>query len=243
MGPRPRGAYFGLYMANAPTIEQFRSPATSAKTIDARLEVVIIPVSDVERSKRFYLGLGWRLDADFANDQGWRVVQLTPPGSSCSIFVGKGITDVAPGSVHGTFLVVDDIQAARSALVGVGVDVSPVFHFEAGIDVAGTKGRLPGPDPQGRSYSSWVSFSDPDGNTWMMQEITGRLPGRGVSSFDVATLIEFLKDAEQRHGKYEPTAAKHHWSAWYSAYLVARQRGLTPEEAAQAAARFVESGV
>lgn len=228
-------------MTQSATIDAHLSSVTRPKTLETRLEVIIIPVSDVERAKRFYLGLGWRLDADFTNDKGWRVVQLTPPGSPCSIFLGQGITKAAPGSVRGTFLVVADIQAAHAALTAAGVAVSPVFHFEGGIHVDGTNGRLPGPDPEGRSYYSWVSFSDPDGNSWMVQEIKGRLPGRGVSSFDLATLTDFLKDAEQRHGKYAQMAPAHHWSAWYAGYLVARQQGLTAEEAAKAGARHVES--
>src|SRR4051812_12288160 len=228
-------------MTQAATIDRHVPSVPSQKTLESRLEVIIIPVSDVERAKRFYLGLGWRLDADFADDKGWRAVQLTPPGSPCSIFLGQGITKATPGSVRGTFLVVADIQTAHAALSAAGVGVSPVFHFEGGIHVDGTNGRLPGPDPEGRSYYSWVSFSDPDGNSWMVQEIKGRLPGRGISSFDLATLTDLLKDAEQRHGKYAQMAPAHHWSAWYAAYLVARQQGLTPEDAAKAGAGHVES--
>jgi catechol 2,3-dioxygenase-like lactoylglutathione lyase family enzyme len=205
-----------------------------------KLEIVIMPVADVDRAKRFYQALGWRLDADFATGEDWRVVQLTPPGSPCSIIFGKGITTAIPGSVQGTFLVVDDVQAARAELVRFGVDVSEVFHFAGGLHVDGTKGRVRGPDPEGQSYRSWASFSDPDGNTWMLQEIKTRLPGRGLS-VDVATLMGLLREAEKLHGEYAPTAQKHHWSEWYAAYLVARQQGKTSEDAAKDGALYVES--
>jgi catechol 2,3-dioxygenase-like lactoylglutathione lyase family enzyme len=218
--------------------EQIPTPAT----VDLKLEVVVLPVSDVDRAKRFYQSLGWRLDADFAHSDEWRVVQLTPPGSPCSVFVGKGLTTAVPGSVQGTFLTVADVEAARSELVGRGVNVSDVFHFEGNlIRVDGTKGRVSGPDPERRSYFSFVSFSDPDGNSWLLQEIKTRLPGRGLSNFDVATLTELLKEAENHHGEYEPTAPKHHWSGFYAAYIVARQDGKTPEEAAKAGVRQIES--
>ena len=180
--------------------------------VETKLEVVTIPVSDIDRAKHFYEGLGWRIDADFAKGD-WRVLQLTPPGSACSIFIGKGLTTAAPGSVQGTLLIVDDIQAARAELVAHGADPSEVFHFDGTLRVTGTQGRLPGPDPERRSYSSWVSFSDPDGNGWLLQEVTTRLPGRGLSSFDVATLTDLLRETEQDHGQYEATAPKHHWSA------------------------------
>jgi catechol 2,3-dioxygenase-like lactoylglutathione lyase family enzyme len=206
-----------------------------------KLEVVILPVSDVERAKRFYGSLGWRLDADFTNGDDWRAIQMTPPGSPCSVIFGKGVTTAVPGSVRGTFLTVDDIQAARAELVGSGVDVSEVFHFEGNLQVSGTNGRAPGPDPKGRSYSSWVSFSDPDGNTWMVQEIKARLPGRGTGSMSVATLTELLRETEEHHGAYEASAPKHHWSGWYAAYIVARERGRTPDEAAKDAALHMES--
>jgi len=210
----------------------------SAGTVDTKLEVVVIPVSDVDRAKRFYASLGWRLDADFVNGD-LRGVQVTPPGSPCSIIFGKGITPAVPGSVQGLFLVVSDVEAARAELVRRGVSVSEVFHFDGLLRVDG-KGRVPGVDPEHRPYRSWVSFTDPDGNGWMVQEITARLPGRGLSNLDVATLTELLRDAEKRHGEYERTAAKHHWSGWYAAYVVARQQGRTPEEAAKDAALRVE---
>jgi catechol 2,3-dioxygenase-like lactoylglutathione lyase family enzyme len=219
-----------------------KEPIPTPATVALKLEVVVLPVSDVDRAKRFYQRLGWRLDADFAKGDDWHVVQLTPPGSPCSIFVGKGLTTADPGSVRGTFLIVDDVEAARSELVGRGVDVSEVFHFDENlIRVDGTKGRVRGPDPERRSYSSFVSFNDPDGNSWLLQEIKARLPGRGLSNFDVATLTELLKEAEKHHGEYEPTAPKHHWSGFYAAYIVARQDGKTPEEAAKDGVSHIES--
>ena len=211
----------------------------TSQTVDLKLEVDIIPVSDVERAKRFYQRLGWRLDGDFSSGEGWRAVQLTPPGSQCSIIFGKGVTTAVPGSVQGTFLIVDDIEAARADLIARGADVSEVFHFEGGLHVDGTEGRAPGPDPEGRSYRSFASFSDPDGNSWLLQEIKTRLPGRGLG-LDVATLTELLRETEEHHGQYEPTAPKHHWSGWYAAYIVARQNGSTPEDAAKAAALHIE---
>ena len=147
--------------------------------MDMKLEVVVLPVSDVDRARDFYAGLGWRLDADFPVTDGFRVVQLTPPGSSCSIIFGDGVSSAAPGSLQDLMLVVDDIEAAREEIVGNGVDVSELFHDESGVfHHAGANGRVPGPDPEGRSYSTFASFSDPDGNSWLLQEIKTRLPGR-----------------------------------------------------------------
>jgi catechol 2,3-dioxygenase-like lactoylglutathione lyase family enzyme len=226
-------------MSNAPVISESATQAPRANPIDMKVEVVVIPVTDVDRAKRFYQGLGWRLDADFVNGD-WRIVQFTPPGSPCSIFVGKGITTAVPGSVQGTFLVVDDLEAARAALIAGGAEVSDAFHFDGGIRVSGTKGRVAGPDPTGRSYSTFASFSDPDGNTWMLQEIKTRLPGRGLSNLDVGSLTDFLREAEKRHGDYAPTAPKHHWSDWYAGYIVARELGKTPEEAVKDAALHME---
>ena len=213
------------------------SPATA---VDLKLEVVPLPVADVERAKRFYEGLGWRVDADFASGDEWRVVQLTPPGSPCSVSFGKGYTTAVPGSAQGTFLVVDDIEAARAELLARGVGVSDVFHFDGNLlRVTGTKGRLPGRDPKGSSYFSFASFSDPDGNSWLLQEVKTRFPGRGFSG-DVDSITEVLREAEERHGEYERAAPKHHWSEWYAGYIVARQRGKTPEQAATDAARRLE---
>lgn len=147
--------------------------------MDLKLEVVVVPVSDVDQAKGFYQALGWRLDADFAGDGGFRVVQLTPPGSVCSVIFGTRITSAAPGSTQGLQLVVDDIDAARAELAGHGVAVSEVFHDAGGVfHHAGTDGRVSGPAPDHKSYGSFVSFSDPDGNGWLVQEITTRLPGR-----------------------------------------------------------------
>jgi len=210
--------------------------------VDLRLEVVVIPVSDVDRAKRFYATLEWRLDADFAFDNGFRVVQFTPPGSGCSIQFGTKITSAAPGSAQGLYLVVSDIEAARDELVAHGVEVSEVFHPSspgAQFQPDGTGGRVTGPAPDRASYRSFATFSDPDGNGWLLQEINTRLPGRGLS-LDVATLTELLREAEKRHGGYEPTAPKHHWSDWYAAYMLARERGRAPEDAAKDAGLHVE---
>ena len=155
-------------MSTAQMSEKSATETPSAGTVETKLEVVVLPVSDVERSKRFYMSLGWRLDADFTTGDDWRAVQLTPPGSPCSVIFGKGFTAAVPGSVQGTFLIVDDVKAARAALIGRGVEVSEVFHFEGPLNVIGTKGRVSGPDPKGGSYQSWASFSDPDGNSWML---------------------------------------------------------------------------
>ena len=215
--------------------EQATQPSTAA-TVDLKLEVVVLPVSDVDRAKRFYTGLGWRVDADFTNGADWRVVQMTPPGSPASIHFGKGVTTAAPGSIKNLYLVVSDIAAARAELIAHGADVSEAFHFTS---FGGP--RVPGPDPNGRSYGTYASFSDPDGNSWLLQEIKTRLPGRGESNLDVATLTEFLREAEIRHGDYQATAPKHHWSDWYAAYIIAREQGRTPEEAIRDGALHMES--
>jgi catechol 2,3-dioxygenase-like lactoylglutathione lyase family enzyme len=216
----------------------------SAGMVDTKLEAIVIPVSDVDRAKRFYGSLGWRLDADFPFDNGFRVVQFTPPGSACSVQFGTKITSSAPGSALGIYLIVSDIEAARAELVARGAEVSHVFHPEtpgAQFQPDGTSGRVSGPAPDHASYRSFATFSDPDGNGWLLQEIKTRLPGRGLSSMDVATLTELLRDAEKRHGEYEPSAPKHHWSAWYAAYIVACERGRTPDEAAKDAALHMEA--
>ena len=222
------------------TIHKAATSIRTAATTDLKLEVVVLPVADVDRAKRFYEGLGWRPDADFTNGDDWRLVQMTPPGSPCSVMFGKGFTSAVPGSVQGTFLVVDDLEAARARLLGQGVDVSEVFHFDANLLRAdGTKGRVPGPDPEGRSYFSFASFNDPDGNGWLLQEVTTRFPGRGFSS-DLVTLTALLRETEERHGGYEAIGPKHHWSEWYAAYIVARERGRIPDDAAADAALNVE---
>jgi catechol 2,3-dioxygenase-like lactoylglutathione lyase family enzyme len=199
--------------------------------VDTKLEVITIPVSDIERAKRFYEALGWQLDADFKGD-GWRAVQLTPPGSPCSVHLG---TDAVPGSAQGLFLVVDDVDAARKELAAKGANVSEPFHYP------GVKGpRLPGPDPERRSYASYAEFKDPDGNTWLLQEIKTRFPGRGLA-VDVPTLTALLREAEDGHGAYEAKGPKHHWSEWYAAYIVARERGKTADDAAKEATRLVDA--
>src|SRR5512132_2894560 len=205
-----------------------------ARTADMKLEVVVIPVSDVDRAKRFYGSLGWRADADFAFDNGFRVVQFTPPGSACSVQFGAKMTSAAPGSAQGNYLIVSDVEGARNELAARGVKVSEVFHAEtpgAQFQPDGTSGRVRGPAPDHATYRSFATFSDPDGNGWLLQEITARLPGRGLN-LDVATLTELLREAEARHGAYQATAPKHHWSQWYAAYIIAREFGGTPEEAA-----------
>jgi predicted enzyme related to lactoylglutathione lyase len=212
--------------------------------MDMKLEALVVPVSDVDRAKRFYGSLGWRLDADFAFDNGFRVVQFTPPGSGCSVQFGTNITSAAPGSAQGLYLIASDIEAARDELVAHGVKVSEVFHAGtpgAQFQAKGTNGRVSGPALDHASYGSFATFSDPDGNGWLLQEIKTRLPGRGLS-MDVPTLTELLQETEKRHGEYEPTAPKHHWSAWYAAYIVARENGRTPDEAAKDAVLHIEGG-
>jgi catechol 2,3-dioxygenase-like lactoylglutathione lyase family enzyme len=226
------GSILGIFLHSRSITEIVMNTQMSNGQVDSKLEVVTVPVSDIERAKRFYEGLGWRLDADFSGE-GWRAVQLTPPGSPCSIHLGaSGV----PGSAQGLFLVVDDIEAARADLARNGVDVSEPFHF------GGAKGPrfLPGLDAERGSYRSYASFSDPDGNGWLLQEVKTRLPGRGLS-LDVATLTELLRETEMRHGEYESIAPKHHWSEWYAAYVVARERGRTSDEAAKDAALHMQS--
>jgi catechol 2,3-dioxygenase-like lactoylglutathione lyase family enzyme len=212
-------------------------------TVDLKLEVVVIPVSDVDRAKRFYQSLGWRLDADFAFDNGFRVVQFTPPGSGCSVQFGTNITSAAPGSAKGLYLVVSDIDAARDELIARGAEISAVFHPAtpgAQFQLDSASGRVSGPAADHASYRTFATFSDPDGNSWLLQEIKTRLPGRGLGNPDVETLTELLRETEKHHGEYEPTAPKHHWSGWYAAYIVARQRGRTAEEAVKDAVFHIE---
>ena len=206
---------------------------SGAGTIDMKLEVVVIPVSDIDRAKRFYEGLGWRVDADLITADGSRVVQLTPPGSPCSIHLRQRNHSDPGGVSAGTWLIVSDVDAARADLIAHGATVSDVFHFEA------KRGPVTGRDPSGNSYASFASFSDPDGNSWLLQEITTRLAGRGFGS-DVASLTELLREAEEHHGQYEPTAPEHHWSNWYAPYIVARERGKSPEDAVKEATLHVE---
>ena len=210
-----------------------------------KLEVIIIPVSDVDRAKAFYEKLGWRLDADFAKGD-FRVVQLTPPNSEASIIFGKGVTLARRGSADSLVLAVEDIDAAHKDLIARGVNVSDVFHFTGGpFNNTGENPRVTGRDPQGRSYYSFASFEDPDGNGWLLQEIKERLPGREWKlsqgrNMDVASLAELLRETEEHHGNYEKTHAKHNWWDWYAPYLSACQTGSSPEEAAAAADRYME---
>jgi catechol 2,3-dioxygenase-like lactoylglutathione lyase family enzyme len=217
-----------------------------AKSVDMKLEVVMIGVSDIDRAKAFYEKLGWRFDGDFTVGDDFRAVQMTPPNSGASIIFGKGITSAKPGSAHSLVLAVDDIEAARDDLIARGVDVSEVFHYAGGpFNNAVENPRVGGRDPQGRSYFSFASFEDPDGNGWLLQEIKARFPGREwketrAREMDVATLAELLHETEQHHGNFEKTHAKHNWWDWYAPYLSARQNGSSPEEAAAAANRYME---
>lgn len=195
--------------------------------MDFRFEVTVIPVSDVDRVRDFYQALGWRLDADFATGPDFRVVQVTPPGSACSVIFGTGVTTAAPGSAQGLQLVVDDIDAARAELAGHGAAVSEVFHDAGGVfHHAGDAGRVPGPAPDHTSYGSWVTFGDPDGNSWFVQEVTTRLPGRATSALAVydsaAGLAAALRRAAAAHGKHEEETgqADPDWPDWYARYMV-----------------------
>jgi catechol 2,3-dioxygenase-like lactoylglutathione lyase family enzyme len=211
--------------------------------VDMKLEVVVLGVADVGRAKAFYDKLGWRLDADFATGDDWRVVQMTPHNSEASVIFGKGIAAPAPGSVNGLILAVDDVDAACEDLIARGVAVSEVFHYGGGVFQAGGKARVGGRDPQGRSYLSFASFEDPDGNGWLLQEIPTRLPGREWESTwpaDVATLAGLLRETAEHHNRFEKTHAEHHWWDWYAPYLAARQSGGSPEESAAAADRHME---
>jgi catechol 2,3-dioxygenase-like lactoylglutathione lyase family enzyme len=205
-----------------------------AGTIDMKLEVVTVPVSDVDRAKRFYQSLGWRLDADIVRGDAFRVVQLTPTHSGCSVAFGTGVTIGEPGSIRRLILAVWDVGAARADLLGRGVEVSGVFHLAGG--------RVPGPDPEGRSYQTYAAFSDPDGNEWLLQEIKTRLPGREWDdpAAEIATLAGLLHETAEHHDPYEKSHAPHNWWDWYAAYFRARQQGRTQDEAAQAANQYMQ---
>jgi catechol 2,3-dioxygenase-like lactoylglutathione lyase family enzyme len=206
------------------------------RTVDMKFEIVVIPVSDIDRAKRFYETLGWRLDADFAAGDDFRVIQFTPPGSGCSVIFGKNVTAAAPGSAQGLYLIVSDIEAARNDLLARGIKVSEPFHgsdVQTGPDEPYLFGRLrvAGPDPERRSYRSFASFSDPDGNGWLFQELTARLPGRVegdttfASSFDLAAA---LRRAATAHGEHEKRTGGQHdttWPDWYADYIVKEQAG------------------
>jgi len=200
--------------------------------MDMKLEVVVVPVSDVDRAKSFYTGLGWRLDADIATDETFRVVQVTPPGSPASVIFGTSVTSQAPGSAQGLHLIVNSIDAAHDELKRLGADPSEVFHDAGGIfHHAGTDARVPGPDPDRHSYGSFLSFSDPDGNGWLLQEITTRLPGRvdpAATTFaSTEDLAGALRRAAAAHGEHEARigAEDPDWPDWYADYMVREQAG------------------
>jgi catechol 2,3-dioxygenase-like lactoylglutathione lyase family enzyme len=209
----------------------------SAAKLDLKFEVVVIPVSDVDRAKEFYARLGWRLDIDSGNSKDYRIVQFTPPGSACSIIFGKNVTAAAPGSAQGLYLIVSDIEAARKELLGLGVEISDAFHGDIGV-YDGTdepflfgRRRVSGPDPDHTSYRSHASFHDPDGNGWLLQEVTTRLPGHmdptRTSFASVNDLASALRRAEAAHGQFEERIgqADRNWPNWYAEYMVREQTG------------------
>src|SRR6476620_5771398 len=209
---------------------------TSVAGIDMKFEIVVIPVSDVDRAKEFYTKLGWRLDADYANGNDFRVIQFTPPGSGCSVIFGKNVTPATPGSAQGLYLIVSDIAAARNEMVGRGVEISEVFHDGGGVYAGPDEPylfgllRVSGPDPDHRSYRSFASLRDPDGNGWLFQEITTRLPGRvtGKTAFGSASdLASALRRAEAAHGEHEKRTGQRdaNWPDWYAEYMVRVQVG------------------
>jgi catechol 2,3-dioxygenase-like lactoylglutathione lyase family enzyme len=208
----------------------------TAATGDMKFEIVVIPVSNADRAKAFYAKLGWRLDADYDSGKGFRVIQFTPPGSACSVIFGRNVSPAAPGSAQGLYLIVSDLQATRKNLLGRGVQVSDVFHnagVYTGKDETYLFGsvRVSGPDPEHRSYRSFASFKDPDGNGWLLQEITTRLPGRidaAVTTFASANdLANAMRRAEAAHGEHEKRigTADPNWPDWYARYMVAEQAG------------------
>ena len=210
----------------------------SSTPVDMKLEIVVIPVSDVDRAKEFYLRIGWRLDAEFAGGDDFRIIQFTPPGSGCSVIFGKNVTAAAPGSAQGLYLIVSDIEAARNDLLARGVEISKVFHDGSGVyagkDEPYLFGRLrvDGPHPEHRSYFSFASFRDPDGNGWLFQEVTTRLPGRidsAATTFASASdLASAFRRAEAAHGEHEKRTGGQRdadWPTWYAAYMVAEQAG------------------
>ena len=209
----------------------------SVARLDAKLEVIVIPVSDVDRAKEFYARLGWRLDADYAGGDSFRVIQFTPPGSACSVIFGKNVTAAAPGAAQGLYLIVSGIEAARRELLARGVEISEVFHVAAGVFTGSDepylfgRRRVSGPAPDHSSYQSFASFKDPDGNGWLLQEITTRLPGRidpAATSFGSASdLASALRRAEAAHGEHEKRTGQRdeNWPDWYAAYMAAEQAG------------------
>jgi len=223
-------------MSSKPVPTKGTSGDAKAATIDMKFEIVVLPVSDVDRAKEFYARLGWRLDADYDSGKDFRVLQFTPPGSGCSVIFGKNVTPAAPGSAQGLYLIVTDIAAARKELVDRGVEVSEVFHNDGaytGTDQPYLFGRVrvTGPDAEHRSYRSFASFHDPDGNGWLFQEITARLPGRidsTATSFASATdLASAFRRAEAAHGEHEKRTGQRdaNWADWYATYMLAEQSG------------------
>jgi catechol 2,3-dioxygenase-like lactoylglutathione lyase family enzyme len=209
---------------------------TKVAPVDMKFEIVVIPVSDVERAKQFYAKLGWRLDADFDNGKDFRITQFTPPGSGCSVIFGKNVTPATPGSAQGLYLIVSDIEAARQNLLDRGIEISELFHNDGvytGPDEPFLFGRVRvgGPDPEHRSYRSFASFRDPDGNGWLFQEITTRLAGRidpAATTFATANdLAGAMRRAEAAHGEHEKKtgAADPNWPDWYAKYMAAEQAG------------------
>jgi catechol 2,3-dioxygenase-like lactoylglutathione lyase family enzyme len=217
--------------------------------VDMKLEVVILGVSDVDRAKTFYENLGWRLDADFVISDDFRIVQLTPYHSEASIIFGKGVASAEPVSTKNLVLAVGNIDAARDELIARGVNVSEVFHFAGGpFNIAAENSRVLGRDPENRAYFTFASFEDPDGNSWLLQEVTTRLPGRlwetkQAQAADVPSLADLLRETAERHDSFEKTHAGHDWWDWYAPYLTARQNGSTTEEAAAAADRYIEEAL
>ena len=211
--------------------------AQSARKLDMKLEVVVIPVSDVDRAKEFYSKLGWRLDAEFGSGEDFRIMQFTPPGSGASVIFGKNVTAAAPGSAKGLYLVVSDIEAARKELLARGIAVSDAFHHEGDVHTGPDepylfgRRRVSGPDPERRTYQSYASFSDPDGNGWLLQEVTARLPGRvdpNETTFaSVADVAGALRRAAAAHGEHEKRTGQHDadWPDWYAEYIVREQTG------------------
>jgi catechol 2,3-dioxygenase-like lactoylglutathione lyase family enzyme len=213
--------------------------SAKVEPVDMKLEVVLLSVSDVDRAKAFYENLGWRVDIDIAVGD-FRGVQITPHHSEASIIFGSGMP-AAAGSTQNLVLAVADIDAARADLVGRSVDVSEVFHYAAGpFNETVPNPRVAGRDPEHRSYFSFASFKDPDGNEWLLQEITTRLPGREWKSMDVGTLAELLHETAEHHDHYEKTHAEHNWWNWYAPYLSARQHGRSSEDAVAAADRYMD---
>jgi catechol 2,3-dioxygenase-like lactoylglutathione lyase family enzyme len=212
--------------------------------VDMKLELIVLGVSDVDRAKAFYENLGWRLDIDIASGD-FRGVQLTPQNSGASIIFGTGVTSTNPGATQNLVLAVANVDAAREDLVSRGVDVSEVFHYAAGpFNNTVESPHVSGPDPEGRSYFSFASFADPDGNGWLLQEITTRLPGRewkSSQSGDVAALAELLHETAEHHDAFEKSHAPHNWWDWYASYVRARQNGSTSENAAAAANSYMET--